>query len=233
MKFTIRALLVLTALTAPVTAQRMFREQLQPVQQLQQQQPVQQSHKQPVLHKQEQEPVMIDGAVNATDVNVGEEAMIQSVVPPAASSSPSMAPRPATAAPSMPAKPILPITATMYSGSPGPKDCRGTPILRVNLPKGPGIDTPKGPTCYNIQATPHMAQCGTFTANQEDGCQAKLFSDPGCTNFANLAVFGDELRPMGGMFQSVEIVCGIVSEQPGPLNLNLPKVQKPAGKSGR
>jgi hypothetical protein len=218
MKFTLRVLLILAALTAPVAAKQRLRAQV-------------------LQSMQQQNPVMVNGALSESDANAGEEAMVETIVPanvstPATPSSrPSRAARPA-AAPSPTAKPILPITALLYSSSPGPKECRGTPIMRLDIPKGPGLETPKGPTCYNIPGANRVAQCGTFMANLDDGCQARLFSDPNCTNFANIGVFIEELRPMGGVFRSMEVTCGVVNAQPAPLNLNLPKVQKPA-KAGR
>jgi len=175
----------------------------------------------------QQAALMVDGTVAQTDVpNVGEEAMIESVVPLNATRPPNPSTKPTPQA--MPAKPILPITVLLYSSSPGPKECRGTPILSLNLPKGPGIATPPGPTCYNVTSAP-KAECGTFMANMEDGCQARIFGEPGCTSFTNIAVFMDELRPVGGIIRSIEVQCGIKSAQPAPLALNLPAKQKPAG----
>ncbi|KAI1848881.1 hypothetical protein JX266_005309 [Neoarthrinium moseri] len=199
MRLNLRVFLLLVALASPIAAQR---RRIQP------------------------QPVMVDGAVNEADVEVSEEAMIESVIP---SSAPVTiaAPRPLATAP---AKPILPITALLYSSSPGPKECRGTPVFSLNLPKGPGVATPKGPTCYNVTAA-SQAECGTFMANMEDGCQARVFGELGCQSFTNLAVFMEELRPVGGIIRSIEVTCGIQSTQPAPLNLNLPaaKKKKPAG----
>ncbi|KAK9415230.1 hypothetical protein SUNI508_02078 [Seiridium unicorne] len=167
---------------------------------------------------------MVGGAVSQTDIpNIGEEAMVESIIPSNATRPPTL-PTPQA----MPAKPMLPITALLYSSSPGPKECRGTPIFKLNIPKGAGIATPQGPTCYNVISAP-QAECGTFTANMEDGCQARVFGEQDCTEFTNIAVFMEELRPVGGIIRSIEVQCGIKSSQPAPLALNLPSVQKPAG----
>ncbi|KAH6647745.1 hypothetical protein BKA67DRAFT_539590 [Truncatella angustata] len=175
----------------------------------------------------QQAALMVDGTVSQTDIpNIGEEAMVQSIAPLNATKTPIPLAQPTPQA--MPAKPILPITVLLYSSSPGPKECRGTPIFNLNIPKGPGLDTPPGPTCYNVTVVP-QAECGTFMANMEDGCQARIFGEPGCASFTNLAVFMDELRPVGGIIRSIEVQCGIKSAQPAPLALNLPAKQKPAG----
>lgn len=118
--------------------------------------------------------------------------------------------------------PSIPISAVLFSGSPGPKDCRGTPILKVNLPKpGSQHSTPK---CYNV---PGVAECGNFMATEDDGCEAKLFNEPNCATFANVAVFVPDRKAQGGYIRSIEIRCGIESTTPAPLNL--PGLKLPAG----
>ncbi|KAH9993898.1 hypothetical protein F4779DRAFT_221436 [Xylariaceae sp. FL0662B] len=112
------------------------------------------------------------------------------------------------------AEPIVPISALLFSGSPGPKDCRGNVIMNVGLPKpGSAHATPK---CYNV---PGVAQCATFAANKDDGCEARLFNEPNCLTFANLAVFTPEKITFGGLLRSIEITCGIEGVTPPPLNL--------------
>jgi hypothetical protein len=168
-----------------------------------------------------------DGSVSQTDVSSNSEevtaSIVASIIPLSATQSPAQ-PTPQA----MPVKPILPITALLYNSSPGPKECRGTPIFSLNVPKGVGIATPPGPTCYNVTRAA-QAECATFQANLEDGCQAKVFGELGCNSFTNIAVFMEELRPVGGIIRSIEIQCGIKSAQPAPLALNLPAVQKPGG----
>ncbi|KAI0133474.1 hypothetical protein BJ170DRAFT_163845 [Xylariales sp. AK1849] len=166
---------------------------------------------------QQQDPIMVDGAVGEHEVELSSEAMIESIRPTNATTSvPAKAPHAAATA-----APIIPINALLYSNSPGPKECRGTPIFKLNLPK----PAPSGPNCYNMAS---VASCGTFMANMEDGCQTRLFAEPNCLSFVNLAVFTPELRPVGGLIRSIEVTCGIQSVQPAPLNLNLPAAQKPA-----
>ncbi|GAP88245.1 putative sulfate permease ii [Rosellinia necatrix] len=106
------------------------------------------------------------------------------------------------------------ISAVLFDGSPGPKDCRGNVILNVGLAK-PGAQH-STPTCYNA---PGVAQCGHFVANKVDGCEARVFNEPGCRTFANIAVFIPERRAFGGYVRSIEIRCGVVSVTPPPLNL--------------
>ena len=50
--------------------------------------------------------------------------------------------------PSSGEEPPVPISAILFSGGPGAKECRGTPILNVNLPK-PGSQH-AAPRCYNV-----------------------------------------------------------------------------------
>ncbi|KAI0888308.1 uncharacterized protein GGS22DRAFT_95933 [Annulohypoxylon maeteangense] len=121
---------------------------------------------------------------------------------------------PATSSQPQPTEPVVPIAALLFSGPPGPKDCRGTVMAKVQLPK-PGSQH-STPTCYNV---PGVAQCATFVANMDDGCQARLFNEPNCLTFSNLAVFTPEQKAVGGLLRSIEITCGIKGETPPPLNL--------------
>ncbi|KAK6956834.1 hypothetical protein Daesc_002115 [Daldinia eschscholtzii] len=119
-----------------------------------------------------------------------------------------------TGSQAQPTEPVVPISVLLFSGPPGPKDCRGTATINIQLPKpGSQHSTPK---CYNV---PGVAQCGTFIANMDDGCQARLFNEPNCLTFANLAVFTPEQRAVGGLLRSIEITCGIKGVTPAPLNL--------------
>ncbi|KAI1803346.1 hypothetical protein F4811DRAFT_353645 [Daldinia bambusicola] len=113
-----------------------------------------------------------------------------------------------------PTEPVVPIFVSLFSGPPGPKDCRGKAMVNIQLPKpGSQHSTPK---CYNI---PGVAQCGTFIANKDDGCQARLFNEPNCLTFVNLAVFTPEQRAVGGLLRSIEVTCGIKGVLPAPLDL--------------
>ncbi|KAF2966784.1 hypothetical protein GQX73_g6783 [Xylaria multiplex] len=113
-----------------------------------------------------------------------------------------------------PSEQPVPISAILFNGPPGPKDCRGSAILNIGLTK-PGARH-SSPTCYNV---PGVAQCGNFLANKDDGCQARIFNEPDCRTFANLAVFIPEMRAFGGYIRSIEVTCGVISETPPPLNL--------------
>ncbi|EFQ36310.1 hypothetical protein CGRA01v4_01551 [Colletotrichum graminicola] len=129
-------------------------------------------------------------------------------------------------------KPPIPITVQLFESSPGVKTCRGSAFVKMVLPadasKEPAF-TSKDGQCYDLTET---AQCGIFAGNKADGCEAKLFRGSRCTEFANLAVFQEELRPVGGFFTSISIKCGIAPVEPKPLSLgNLGgKLQKPPGK---
>ncbi|KAI1175614.1 hypothetical protein F4777DRAFT_549270 [Nemania sp. FL0916] len=120
------------------------------------------------------------------------------------------------------AEQALPISATLFSGPPGPKACRGAPFLHIELTR-PGT-LHSTPMCYN---TTEVAQCGHFSANKADGCQARIFSEPGCQVFADLAVFVPESRAFGGYVRSVEVRCGVISQTPPPLKL--PGLKLPPG----
>lgn len=118
--------------------------------------------------------------------------------------------------PSEQEQPVPMISAILFDGSPGPKDCRGNAILNVRLTK-PGAQH-LTPTCYNVPGV-GVAQCANFLANKDDGCQARVFTEPDCKTFANVVVFIPEMRAFGGLMRSVEIQCGVVSEAPPPLDL--------------
>ncbi|KAI2627065.1 hypothetical protein GGS26DRAFT_562577 [Hypomontagnella submonticulosa] len=174
-------------------------------------------------------PVIVDGTTTASDrENIPEEAMIEHIVAsnvsqaaadiPEISGIPQVDVNPpngtATGDQAQPTEPVVPISALLFSGPPGPKDCRGTVIANIRLPK-PGSQHSE-PNCYNV---PGVAQCGTFVANMDDGCQARLFNEPNCLTFANLAVFTPEQRAFGGLLRSIEITCGIKGVTPPSLNL--------------
>ncbi|KAF4775904.1 hypothetical protein HER10_EVM0001789 [Colletotrichum scovillei] len=111
-------------------------------------------------------------------------------------------------------KPPVPITVRLFPSSPGVKNCRGASF------------------CYNLPGT---AQCGIFMGNKADGCEAKLFRGERCSAFSNVAVFQDELRPVGGFFASMSIKCGVIPVEPKPLSLGGlgGKMQKPVQGKGK
>jgi hypothetical protein len=106
------------------------------------------------------------------------------------------------------------ITALIFAGTEGPKNCRGSLMTSINLPKpGPALEEP---VCYELRKP---ARCGIFMANQEDGCEAKLFTEGNCSMFVNLAVFMPERRAVGGYFRSLSVRCGVDSRPLAPLSL--------------
>ncbi|TQN68725.1 hypothetical protein CSHISOI_06735 [Colletotrichum shisoi] len=131
--------------------------------------------------------------------------------------------------------PPIPITVRLFPSAPGVKTCRGSPFVDMALPadasRQPTFTTRDG-QCYNLPGT---AQCGLFAGNKADGCEARLFRGERCTAFSNVAVFQDELRPIGGFFASMSIKCGIVPVEPKPLSLGAlgGKLQKPVQGKGR
>ncbi|KAI1149638.1 hypothetical protein F4825DRAFT_429724 [Nemania diffusa] len=114
-----------------------------------------------------------------------------------------------------PSEQPVPISALLFAGPPGPKACRGPAVLSISLTK-PGAQHAT-PTCHNVPGG--VAQCGNFVANKDDGCEARVFAEPDCRMFANLAVFVPEARPFGGYVRSIEIRCGVVGTAPPPLQL--------------
>ncbi|KAK4039547.1 hypothetical protein C8A01DRAFT_36501 [Parachaetomium inaequale] len=111
--------------------------------------------------------------------------------------------------------PTLPISATLFSGVPGPSNCRGSVIFRLT-PAQPAPDA-AGATreeCYNL---PRAAGCGMFLASKEAGCEARLFSERGCRMYLNTAVFIPEERAVGGQWRSVGVRCGVPAPDPESL----------------
>lgn len=114
----------------------------------------------------------------------------------------------------------LPITVTIFSGSPGPKTCRGNLVTTLTLPQPDGLGLRTGAQCYNL---PSVAGCGNFRANKNDGCEARLFAEPACVSYVNTAVFMPENRAVGGMWRSFSVECGIPA--PDPASLGTPPLQ--------
>ncbi|KAK4237328.1 hypothetical protein C8A03DRAFT_16114 [Achaetomium macrosporum] len=108
----------------------------------------------------------------------------------------------------------IPITATIFSGVPGPSTCRGSVILKLTLPSPTPGAGPTQEQCYNLA---QVAGCGNFVASKEAGCEARLFSEPGCRMYLNTAVFIPEERAVGGMWRSVSLRCGIPAPDPESL----------------
>ncbi|KAK3316621.1 hypothetical protein B0H66DRAFT_299806 [Apodospora peruviana] len=117
--------------------------------------------------------------------------------------------------------PNLPIKATIFSSSPGPKSCRGHVMLVLDIPPPPQDRvTTTAAQCYNM---PAPASCGNFVANKEDGCEVRLFAEENCRLFMNTAVFIPEERAVGGLWRSLSVRCGI--PPPDPATLGAPPLQ--------
>ncbi|RYC54985.1 hypothetical protein CHU98_g11225 [Xylaria longipes] len=156
------------------------------------------------------------------DISLPDEAMVEEAEDSSGTTEQVAINRTDTNPSNPPSEQQVPISAILFDGSPGPKDCRGSAILSIGLTK-PGAQH-STPTCHNV---PGVAQCANFLANKDDGCQARIFSEPDCRTFANLAVFVPEPRAFGGYIRSLEVTCGVVSEAPPPLNL--PGLELPPG----
>ncbi|KAG8156814.1 hypothetical protein KVR01_013419 [Diaporthe batatas] len=118
-----------------------------------------------------------------------------------------------------PPEPTIPIKAVFYSGSEGPKTCRGHVLAVINLPKPAGMGEPGLAQCYNFPGEQYSG-CANFMANKVDGCAAKVFADTNCRNYLNTAAFMVEDRAVGGHWRSVEVQCGI--PEPDPATLGKP-----------
>lgn len=114
----------------------------------------------------------------------------------------------------------LEITATIFTGPPGPKKCRGRAMESLSLPKPDGLGLRTGAKCYNL---PAVAGCGNFMAGKNDGCEARLFAELACVSYVNTAVFMSEERAVGGMWRSLSVECGIPA--PDPASLGAPPLQ--------
>ncbi|KAK0644557.1 hypothetical protein B0T16DRAFT_331990 [Cercophora newfieldiana] len=112
----------------------------------------------------------------------------------------------------------LPITATIFAGVPGPYHCRGSVMLKLDIPPPPlsadGTPTLTAPQCVDM---PSPAGCANFVANKADGCEARLFAEPKCRMYMNTAVFIPEERAFGGLWRSLEVRCGIPPPDPETL----------------
>ncbi|KAF1998511.1 hypothetical protein P154DRAFT_546808 [Amniculicola lignicola CBS 123094] len=127
----------------------------------------------------------------------------------------------------------LPILALSYTGSGGPKHCRGSLIQKLNVPP-PASDWTNG-TCVDLSSE---ANCGVFIANKDDHCEAQLFNMAGCYNttrtYVNTVVFMPEERPVGARWSSMFVRCGIVVSEAGLIDPNIlgELLVKPGGKPG-
>ncbi|KZM27453.1 hypothetical protein ST47_g1410 [Ascochyta rabiei] len=114
-----------------------------------------------------------------------------------------------TPAPSPPPPPpALQILALSYSGSGGPKHCRGS-LLQKTAFERPAAQWKDG-SCINL---PGDARCGVFYAEKGDNCEAQLFNEADCSNtsmsYVNTVVFMPEERPVGALWRSMWVKCGV------------------------
>ena len=121
-------------------------------------------------------------------------------------STPSAAPAPPSPAPPKAAQ--MPILAMSFSGSGGPKHCRGTMIHKMQF--APPAANWKEGACINL---PSEARCGVFFAGKDDHCEAQLFNSDNCRNnsmtYVNTVVFMPEERPVGALWSSMWVKCGV------------------------
>ncbi|KAF1359277.1 hypothetical protein EJ07DRAFT_121456 [Lizonia empirigonia] len=102
----------------------------------------------------------------------------------------------------------IPILALSYSGSGGPKHCRGSLLQKMSFAR-PAVQWKSG-SCINL---PSDARCGVFYSEKGDNCEAQLFNEAHCYNttmsYVNTAVFMPEERPVGALWRSMFVKCGV------------------------
>lgn len=136
----------------------------------------------------------------------------------------------AIARPRPPPAPQVPIVAMSYAGDGGPKHCRGQLLQRLDLPR-PAKSWLNG-TCVDL---PVPARCGVFYSAKGDNCEAQLFNKAGCYNtsetYVNTVVFMPEERPVGAMWNSMFIRCGLVVPEPALIDPSIlgGALKKPGG----
>jgi hypothetical protein len=142
-------------------------------------------------------------------------------------------PTPPAAPQAPPPQPQFPIIALSYDGSGGPKHCRGSLLQKMRFP--PPLSTWKTGKCINL---PSQARCGLFISSKGDNCEAQLFNMPDCLNttktYVNTVVFMPEERPVGALWRSMFVKCGVEVPEakmldPGILGDKLKSKPKPGG----
>lgn len=102
----------------------------------------------------------------------------------------------------------IPILALSYSGSGGPKHCRGSLLQKMAFAR-PAAQWKNG-SCINL---PSDARCGVFYSEKGDNCEAQLFNEADCYNttmsYVNTVVFMPEERPVGALWRSMFVKCGV------------------------
>jgi hypothetical protein len=148
-------------------------------------------------------------SATTTPMTMTQEGLIgfdQAPTPSPSSSTPSQAP--AQPSPAPPKAPQMPILAMSFSGSGGPKHCRGQVIHKMKF--APPAANWKEGACINL---PSQARCGVFFAGKDDHCEAQLFNADNCRNnsmtYVNTVVFMPEERPVGALWNSMWVKCGV------------------------
>lgn len=102
----------------------------------------------------------------------------------------------------------IPILALSYSGSGGPKHCRGSLLQNMGFAR-PAAQWKTG-SCINL---PSDARCGVFYSEKGDNCEAQLFNEMDCYNttmtYVNTVVFMPEERAVGALWRSMFVRCGV------------------------
>jgi len=111
----------------------------------------------------------------------------------------------------------LSISATIFTGTPGPYHCRGHVMLKLNISPPSITDGAPSRTAAQCFDMPSPAGCANFVANKADGCEARLFAESGCRMYMNTAVFIPEDRAVGGLWRSLSVQCGIPAPDPETL----------------
>ncbi|KAJ4335723.1 hypothetical protein N0V95_008827 [Ascochyta clinopodiicola] len=121
---------------------------------------------------------------------------------------PAPSPQPATTPTTAPQAVQIPILALSYSGSGGPKHCRGSLLQKMAFER-PAAQWKNG-SCINL---PNEARCGVFYSEKGDNCEAQLFNEADCNNttmsYVNTVVFMPEERPVGALWRSMWVRCGV------------------------
>ncbi|KAF2849587.1 hypothetical protein T440DRAFT_533793 [Plenodomus tracheiphilus IPT5] len=129
--------------------------------------------------------------------------------------------------------PKTPVLALTYSGSGGPKHCRGELIQKTLFP--PPLDQWENGTCINL---PSEARCGVFFSGKGDNCEAQLFNMANCYNttrtYVNTVVFMPEERAVGALWSSMFVRCGVEVPEAKMLDPSIlgGALKKPGGKNG-
>lgn len=109
-----------------------------------------------------------------------------------------------------PAPPVAqtPILALSYAGSGGPKHCRGSLLQKMAFARSAAQW--RDGSCINL---PSEARCGVFYSDKGDNCEAQLFNEADCYNtsmsYVNTVVFMPEERPVGALWRSMFVKCGV------------------------